>query len=221
MKNSYKYILWDFDGTVMDTYPGIASSVKKALTHYGIYEENEAVLRTFIGPPLRVSFPAAYGFDEETTENLIELYRKYYHAGALYECVLFDGVKEAADLFREKGYKQYIASSKPEHACIDILRHKGLENLFDGVFGATEDGRIDTKTQVLEEAFRVLGEDDKSLFVLIGDTKYDVIGAKEAGIDCIGITYGNGRRSELEEYGAAAVLDTMQEVADFITGQGK
>ena len=219
-KNDYEYILWDFDGTVMDSAPGIIASAKYALSCYGIIEEDYEVLRTFIGPPLRVSFPKVTGCDDEMTEKFIQKYRQYYHAGAMYECEIFPGIAEAARAFRAFGYRQYIATSKPKHTCEDILRRKGIYDMFDGVFGSTEDGRIDSKLQVLEEAFRVLEEPERSSFVLIGDTVYDAQGAKQAGIDCIGITFGNGSRAELEENGAA-VFDSMQEVCEYIMGDDK
>lgn len=215
-KNNYKYILWDFDGTVMDSYPGVIDSLKYALGFYGIHEEREDVLHAFIGPPFRQSLPAVYGFDKETTEDIIHIYREYYHAGAMFNCSLYAGIPEAAAAFRSKGYKQYIASSKPQVACEAILKNKEAYDMFDGVFGASLDGKTDTKVQVLEEAFRVIGETDRSAYVLIGDTKYDAAGAKQAGIDCIGITYGNGSRRELEENGAAAVFDTIGDAAGWI-----
>ena len=216
MKSRYDFILWDFDGTVMDSCRGIMDSVKYAAGCLGVDDPGQEVLRTFIGPPLRESFPRAFGFDEKTTEEAIDKYRQYYGAGAMYSCSLYDGVKEAVSRFRQNGILQYIATSKPEHACRSILERKGLEGLFDGVFGATDDGRIDTKKQVIEEAFRVLEITDKSRVVLIGDTRYDVIGAKEAGIECIGVTYGAGSRKSLEENGAIAVFDTMPEVCAYI-----
>lgn len=215
-KKKYKYVLWDFDGTVADTYPGIAQALKAVFPLAGVHEEREEVLRTFIGPPFSESFPAAYGFDEETTNYLIGKYREYYNAGAMFNCTVYDGVPQALADLRSAGYGQYIASSKPKEACVAILKSKEIYGLFDGVFGATPDGRINTKIQVLEEAFRVLDDYDKSRYVLIGDTKYDVIGAEKAQIDCVGITYGMGSRQELEENGASAVFDTIREAAQWI-----
>ena len=212
----YDYIFWDFDGTIMDTYPGVAESVQYALKFHGIEENDETVLRSFIGPPFRESLPRAYGFDEETTEEVIAEYREHYEQGAMYKGDLFPGVAEASAAFRGAGLRQVIATSKPLPMCQGILDKKGWGVLFDDVFGASLDGRIDTKIEVLEEAFRVLGNPDKSRIVLIGDTKYDAAGAGEAGIDCIGVTYGFGTREELLAHGACAVFDTLEEAAAYI-----
>ena len=215
----YDYIFWDFDGTVMDTYPGVTESIVYALSQFGIREEDEARLRSFIGPPFRVSFPAAYGTDHDTTEAIIGAYRDYYVKGAMYKGDMFPGVKEAAQAFRGAGFKQYITTSKPKVMCEGIISKKGWDGIFDGVFGASLDGRIDTKIQVLNEAFRVLNISGRSRVVLIGDTKYDADGAGEAGIDCIGITYGFGTREELKEHGATAIFDDLSEVVSCLIGE--
>lgn len=212
----YDYIFWDFDGTVMDTYPGVSESVQYALRFYGIEETDEKNLRSMIGPPFRESFPRLYGFDPETTEDVIRRYRAYYTGGAMLHGDLYPGVAEACAVLRRAGLKQAIATSKGKPMCQAILEKKGWMSMFDEVFGASMDGRISTKVQVLNEAFRILGDPDRSRIVLIGDTKYDANGAHEAGVDCIGVTYGFGTREDLFEYGACAVFDTLPEVTEYI-----
>ena len=137
----------------------------------------------------------------------------------MYHCSLFPGVKEAIDRFREKGFRQYIASSKPQTMCVSILQEKQIIDSFDGVFGASLDGRIDTKQDVLFEAIRVLGNPDRGSIVLIGDTKYDADGARDAGIGCIGVTYGFGTREELLKHGADPVFDTIEEARDYLISE--
>ena len=212
----YDYIFWDFDGTIMNTYPGVSESVKYALRFYGIEETDEKNLRSMIGPPFRESFPGIYGFDQETTEEVIKRYRSYYRKGAMFHGDLYPGVQEAAAAFRKAGLRQAVTTSKAQEMCENILEHKGWTVMFDDVFGATLDGRISTKIQVLNEAIRILGNPDRSRIVLIGDTKYDADGAREAGIDCIGVTYGFGTAEDLLGHGACAVFDTLGEVKEFI-----
>lgn len=217
MKKDYKYIFWDFDGTIMNTYPGIIASLTYAMRFFGMEETREEVLRTFIGPPLRERIPAVFDVNELQTEVAVEKYREHYEAGGMFLCSPFPGVLDVVDAFRKAGYVQVITTSKPESMCLRILSQKGLTEAFDVIVGASLDGKIDTKQEVLEEAFRRLTDADKKEVVLIGDTKYDAIGAWQMGIDCIGITYGFGSREELEENQAIAVFDTIEEVQSYLT----
>ena len=216
----YRYVLWDMDGTIANTYEGIRNCVDYALDHFGMGPLEDEEYNQFIGPPLRVSIPAALGFDEETTERAIALFRERYVPIGVYECTMFPGVREAMERLADGGMVQSVASSKVKEMCQDVLDKFGISDLMDYVVGATMDGRIDSKIQVLEEAFRVISQDhpdfDKSQVILIGDTRYDAMGAQQAGIDCVGIEYGFGTREELEENGVLAVFKTLDQVCDFI-----
>lgn len=216
MTNGYKYIFWDMDGTIINSYPGIMESFDYALAHFGMIETDMDKRRQVIGPPLRVTFSALWGMDKEQTEVAVAKYREHYNAGAMFNCSVYDGVEVAMDAFRKAGYIQVITTSKPEHMCKQILGKFDLVVKMDEIVGASLDGRIDTKEQVLEEAFRRLGDPDPSQIVLIGDTKYDAIGAKSVGIDCIGITYGFGTQQELEAHGAIQIFDTINEVMTYL-----
>lgn len=189
----YKYIFWDMDGTVANTYEGVSNCLAYALEPYGIHLEGEQEIRKFIGPPFRLSFKKYLGFDERKAEEAIARYRERYIPVGVYECELFDGVRETIQAFKEAGYVQVITSSKPEAQCRQILEKFDLTSELDEVVGASADGKIDTKIQVLQEAFRRMEAQcpdfSKENAVLIGDTHYDADGAKEGGIDCVGVGY--------------------------------
>lgn len=209
----YRYIFWDLDGTIINSYPGIRNCLHYALEPMGITLETEAQIRKFIGPPFRVSLPKYLGFDRETTERVIARYRERYNPIGIYESEVFPGVRETMEQFRRDGYVQMVTSSKPEAQCRAVLERFRLTELLDDIVGATSDGRIDTKIEVLGEAFRRIreraGEVDRSEVVLLGDTLYDADGARQAGIDCIGLTYGFGTEKELKEHGVIAVFPTL------------
>lgn len=209
----YQYIFWDLDGTIINSYPGVTKCVKYALDHFGITIEEESQLRKFIGPPLRKAFPEICGLTPEQTEEAVRLYRERYIPIGVYECELFPEVRETIEAFRKAGMIQVLASSKPEGQCWQVLEKFGLTERLDEVVGASLDGKIDTKIQVLNEAFRRMEEREPSFSrdqtVLIGDTHLDVDGAKEAGIDCIGVCYGFGTKEELVTHGAAAVYQDL------------
>ncbi|MCD7923048.1 MAG: HAD hydrolase-like protein [Clostridiales bacterium] len=217
----YKYILWDLDGTIINSYEGVSRCVQYALEYYGIHLEGEENLRRFIGPPLRESFPKYAHLPEAYVEAAVARYRERYNPIGVYECELFPDVREAMEMLREGGFIQALSSSKPEARCRDILEKFGLTGYLDEVVGASMDGRIDSKIQVLQETFRRLGKHfRKEDAVLIGDTKYDADGAAQAGIDCIGVSYGFGSREELLEHGVTAVYDSLPELVSDLQGDG-
>ncbi len=141
-------------------------------------------------------------------------YRERYIPIGVYECELFEGVRETIQAFKEAGYIQVITSSKPEAQCRQVLEKFDLLTELDEVVGASHDGRIDTKIEVLQEAFRRMkaqyADFSKEQTVLIGDTHYDADGAKEGGIDCIGVGYGFGGAEEMWNAGAVAVYENQK-----------
>lgn len=211
-----KTILFDLDGTLSNSKEGITKSAQYALHHYGIEEPDADKLEFFIGPPLTYTFAHHYGMDEETAVEATAKYRERYRVTGIYECHIYDGVEKLLSHLREKGYRIGMASSKPEESCKIVLEHLGILQYFHDVAGATMDGRINSKAEVLREALRRIPQEDHDQTVLIGDTQFDVEGAKEVGVPCVGITYGFGTREELEESGAVAVFDTLEEVEDYL-----
>lgn len=213
-----KAILFDLDGTIINSEEGITKCVQYALRAYGIDEPDRKKLLCFIGPPLDPVFREKYGMTEEEAWQAVEKYRERFDVEGIFECCLYDGVRDAIIRLKEKDYVLALASSKPETACRRILEHFSLTPYFDEVVGSTLDGRISTKEEVLEELGRrmadcQIGRDE---MCLIGDTKYDAAGAKAFGIRCIGVSYGFGTREELLDAGAEAVFDQMEEVERYI-----
>lgn len=211
-------ILWDLDGTIINSEEGITKCVQYALKEKGIDEPDLKNLRCFIGPPLDVMFREKYDMTPEEAGESVQKYRERYNTLGIMECCLYNGVKETIIRMKEAGYWVALASSKPEMACRRLLEHFGLTPYFDEIVGATLDGSIGTKEQVLEELYRRAGV-EKSAMCLIGDTKYDAKGAKDFGIRCIGVSYGFGTREEMIEAGAEAVFDDIREVEKYIENE--
>ncbi len=214
-----KAILFDLDGTLIDSSEGITKCVLYALEHYGIEEKDIASIRRFIGPPLIDSFEKYYGFPREQAREAVEVYREHYHTIGMFECSLYPGVRECISALKETGYLIGMASSKPEPSCRKILEHFGILELFDDVVGATLDGKIDTKEEVLLEVMRRWNDLPRENMYLIGDTIFDVDGANRVGIKTIGVSFGFGNVSQMMEAGAVKVCDSMEEVSSFIIGQ--
>lgn len=211
-----KAVLFDMDGTLIDSSPGITRCAQHALAHYEINEPDLDSLRKFIGPPLWESFVKYYGFSEDQAKEAVEVYRERYNVTGIFECELFPGTRECLLALKEKGYLLAVTSSKPELSCQRILEHFQIRDLFDEVSGATFDGKIETKEEVLKELFRRWSHIDPKEMILVGDTVFDVKGAVQVGIDCIGVTFGFGEKKEMEEAGAVAFCDSMDELPKLI-----
>lgn len=212
-----KKVLFDLDGTLINSKEGITKGVQYALREsLGIDEPDLESLRCFIGPPLALMFDQKYHVPAEKIEPAVAKYREYYDAIGMNQCELYPGVIETLEHLRQKGYVLGLASSKPEISCVQILKNKGVAGYFEYIVGASMGPERREKVLVLEEAFRRMGVSDRSEVVLIGDTKYDAVGAVKAGIDCIGVTYGFGTREELFAAGAVQVFDTLEEVEAYL-----
>lgn len=205
-------ILFDLDGTISDSFLGITKCVQYALRTQGIEVEDLHELTDFIGPPLILNFRKRYGFDDETIAFLVKKYRERFDKIGVFENELYPGVKEALASLQDRGYALVLASSKPEDACRIILEHHGILSYFTEVVGATLDSRISSKKEVLEEVLRRMDIQNPKECILIGDTIYDVEGAKDIGMDCIGVSYGFGRVEELERAGAYCICKDLEEV---------
>lgn len=134
----------------------------------------------------------------------------------MYECELYPGVEQTLQRLRALGCRLAIASSKREELCHVVLNYLNVNQYFDLIGGARDAG-TSTKIQVLEDVVERFALKDRSQAVLIGDTKYDALGAKEAGIDCIGITYGFEQDfDEMRKAGVLGMFDSLPEVVDFL-----
>lgn len=216
-----KAVLFDLDGTLIDSSEGITKSAQYALQHYGMEETDIGKLRRFIGPPLSGSFMKYYGFSKEQALEAVGIYRERYNVTGIFECELYPGVIVCLNRLREMGYAIGVASSKPEISCRRILEHFGILELFDDVAGSTMDGSIETKEQVLGEVFRRWPQIPKHQIVLVGDTIFDVEGANKAGIKSIAVGYGFGDAGQMLAAGAKAVCYDMFVVPEVIANVGQ
>lgn len=209
-----KAILFDLDGTLIDSSEGITRSAQYALAHYGIDEPDLKKIYFFIGPPLMNTFMNHYGFSKEKAVEAVAVYRERYQDTGIFECSLYPGVKECIEELKNRGYMIGMASSKPEESCKRILEHFGILELFDDVVGATFDGKIDTKEEVLNEVMRRWSDIPREEMCLIGDTMFDIEGANKVGVPSIAVSFGFGNVDEMLKAGAKTVVDDLRELPD-------
>ena len=207
-----KYILFDLDGTLTDPKEGITTCVQYALASFGIEEPDLDKLEPFIGPPLKDSFMKFYDFPEEQASEAIDRYREYYTSGGMFENAVYEGIPQLLQSLKDAGKILYVATSKPEEFSKQILEHFGLAGYFDYVAGASMDERRVKKGDVIRYLMDTMGVFDTEQMVLVGDREHDVLGAKENGIDCVGVLFGYGSREELEQAGAYGIVESVEEL---------
>ena len=207
----YEVILFDLDGTLTDPGEGITNSVAYALKKYGIEVADKKSLYSFIGPPLKDSFMKYYGFSEEKSMEAIMFYREYFRETGIFENKVYDGVTELLRKIKASGRKTVLATSKPEEFALRILEHFDLMKYFDVVAGASMDEKRNKKGDVITYALEK-GGFGKSGTVMIGDREHDIFGAKENGLDSIGVLYGYGDREELEKAGADYICEAVEDI---------
>ena len=212
----YDIILFDLDGTLTDPGIGITNSVAHALAHWNIEVSDRAELYKFIGPPLSDSFMRYYGFSEEDAIHAIAVYREYFSVKGLYENEVYPGIPELLESLKAQSKTVVLATSKPEKFAVEILRHFGLYNYFDIIAGASMDESRNKKADVIAYAISQMKNPDLSRMIMIGDREHDILGAKQIGIDSIGVLYGYGDRAEHEKAGATYIAEKVEDILPFL-----
>lgn len=197
--SNFKYILFDLDGTLIDSGAGIIKGVKYALRKYGIEEENEAQLRTFVGPPLNQQFAKCYGFSAEKSIEAVKFFREYYETKGILENEMYAGIDSVLQKLKAQGKFLMVATSKPEKFAHNILAQHDLEKYFDFIGGSLTDGSRITKIQVLDYVLKTNKIENTDEVLMIGDTKFDILGAKNFDLKSMAVTYGYGTEKELME----------------------
>lgn len=205
-----KYLLFDLDGTITDPKEGITKCVQYALSKFDIEEECDNLL-SFIGPPLTDSFIDFYGFDKQKAELAIKYYRERYAKIGLFENSAIDGIHEVLEKLKEYGYTLAVATSKPTCFAISICEKYDFSKYFDIIMGSELDGTRTKKSEIIYEVLKQLNAKPEEV-VMIGDRKYDIIGAKEVGTASIGVRFGYAEDGELEKAGADFIVGTPNEL---------
>jgi phosphoglycolate phosphatase len=205
------HVIFDLDGTVWDSEPGILACMAHALGELGMDVPSHDVLRSHIGPPLRTML-AQVGLPERQLDDGVRLYRERYLTEGVYEATLYDGVVALLDAVAHDGHTLATATSKGEDPTLTMLEHFGIRDRFRVVGAATMDGAATTKSEVLARTLDGLGDPARSTCVLVGDRDLDVLGAASHDVDCIGAAWGYGGEDELRAAGAWAIAGAPADV---------
>ena len=218
----YKYILFDLDGTLTDSFPGISRCVQYALAKFGLLEADQSMLLKFCGPPLMDSFQNLYGFSYEDAARATAYYREEYMDKGILENDVYEGIPELLAALKASGRKILLATSKPESMAYTVLNHFRLTDYFDTITGASlRDDVRHSKADVIREtmARQGISAEEQDQVLMVGDRKYDVAGALACGLDCLGVYYGYAEPGELETAGAVYTVQTVAELKCALLGE--
>lgn len=216
MMKNYRTILFDLDGTLTDSAPGIINCVKYALDEMKRPVPPDSELYRFVGPPLYESFERFCGMTPDDAKEAVRLYRVRYADVGLFENSVYCGVPQMLERLRSAGKTLAVATSKPEVFAERIISHFGLNEYFEFIGGAVISGKRNEKHEVIIHTLENLGVSDRSGILMVGDRMHDISGAHRTGLDCMAVLYGYGSREEFVEYGADYIAETPQEAADMI-----
>lgn len=239
----YQYLLFDLDGTLTDSKPGITACVQYSLKKMGREVPPADELLCFIGPPLVESYQKFFGMSMEEAKKATAVYRERYARTGLFENEVYPKIPEILEKLQSFGYVLAVATSKPEEYLVRILEHFHLEGYFTILSGSSLSGERNSKAEVIQDALEQLAvwkaggsRDASSLFgrfyrnqnvdpellekikqeaIMIGDRHHDIDGARVCGIDSQGVHYGYAEPGELISAGAVYEKETAEDMCRF------
>lgn len=213
----FDFVLFDLDGTLTDSGPGILNCLEYALEDQGIEYPEREVMRSFLGPPLAVTFREHFGMNDFQITQALVKYRERYHDVGLFENSVYDGIPELLTQLHTAGIPMATATSKPEYSATRILEHFELDQYFEFIGAAALDGSRDSKTLVIKHTLASINAHPSThSMIMIGDRFHDVHGAKDHGIATIGVLWGYGDESELREAGAQHIAANPRQLASIL-----
>ena len=221
----YDAVLFDFDGTLYDTFPGIARTLQHVLhEHYGMEKKDLEYFKLSIGPPLEWSFHDRFGMSDSDTEEAMKIFRAHYREACVEGSELYNGMDDALRRLESAGVTLAIASSKPNEMIGRILEADGMTGAFAVISGLrSPDDRV-SKTVCIERALDAIGVPEKiskERVLMVGDRCYDAEGAANAGLDfCAALYAGFHKEGEFDPYPSVCRVKSAKEIADFVLGEG-
>jgi phosphoglycolate phosphatase len=213
-------VLFDLDGTLVDSRPGILASLHAALRELGHSPDPSIDLTWAIGPPLEDSMELLLRpYRDDRTREAVEAYRRHYRRHGVSVAAEYPGIRAAIDAMNAAGWRLFIATSKRASLARELLSHLDLSDRFAAIHGSTEDGSLDQKGPLIAHILRHEAL-DAAHAVMVGDRRHDVAGARANRVPVVGVAWGYGTRTELQEAGADAVIDDTAELMSAVASAG-
>ncbi len=207
-------VLFDFDGTIADTSPGIKEGLRHTFELNNMPVMSDSEMDRFIGPPLDDSFVKYCNVERDKAKAMVLQFREHYHVKAIDKFVIYDGLITALQVLRDKGITICVATSKPEPMAIHILKKAGIYDYFDIIRGATLDGKLIKKADIVKNVINNEKLLEKNA-LMVGDTEFDIIGAHKNGLPCLWVEYGFGTLGDALAEKPEFIAKNIEEMTDF------
>lgn len=218
----YDLLLFDLDGTLSESGPGVKKCIELTLDELGIVHPDLSDYSRFVGPPLIDTFNNLCGIGAtEKSKEAIKVYNKYYDVYGMPENRIYPSFDTVLEKIREKGIKTVVCTSKAERLAKQVIEQLGISGYFDMICGSLPNGVRKEKSEVIDYALDHFGisNDKKVRVLMIGDSKFDYIGAEESGVDFLGVSYGYGKKEDMIAAGCRKMADYPLEILDYILGE--
>lgn len=212
LKLNKQTIIFDLDGTLIKSAPGIISCMQKTQEAMGMEIWLPKDLEFAIGPPLEDTFSKHFKISDDRLNEALECYREAYANLVFDKNTLYDGVEDMLKTLKSNGKTLAIGTSKLESVAITVLKKIGIDHYFDLIAGHDDENYRDSKGKVIAYAMNKL-QCVHNDTILIGDRKFDIVGAKEVGIECMAVLYGYGDLEEFQKYGADYIVNSTDEIS--------
>ena len=213
--NKYDLIIFDLDGTLLNTKEGIVSSVKYTIEKMGYKEISDKEIDSFIGPPIQDSFAREYGISGDELQVVATTFRDRYKYHDLYKAEVYEGIVDVLSEIKKRGMLLAVATYKREDYAKMILKHFNIDGFFDVIHGADHENIL-KKSDIVRMCVEETGIRDKERVLLIGDTENDEKGAKAIGVNFLGVLYGFGYREETNRSDANEYAREPKEILEYI-----
>lgn len=213
---NYRYILFDLDGTLVDSKVGVMAAAKFALNKMGVPETQIVNLERMIGPPLKHSFKDFFSLSDEFADKAIEYFREHYKDKSIFDCEMYDGIIPMLQMLKADGYTLAVATSKPTVFAKRILDKLDISKYFDAIVGSSLDDDHQDKFGIISSVYKQLDVYNANQAIMVGDRMYDIKGANKIGMDSIGVLYGYGSLDEFQDAGASYVVNSVKELGQLL-----
>ncbi|MCL2848079.1 MAG: HAD hydrolase-like protein [Firmicutes bacterium] len=212
MKKRYQNLIFDADGTLLDTLVGVHKSINYAMEKLDLPLFTPEQVKPFLGPSLMDTVTNTLKFDEEMATKIVATYREFYAKEGYGICELFPGIKELLFELKKRGHTLTIATNKAQPYIEKIMQEKGVFELFDGIFGQELGQFSSDKTPLVKKAVEVAQP-----AIMVGDRFIDIVAGKNAGIDTIGVLWGSAEDGEFEKYKPTFVVEKPSDILEVVS----